>query len=215
MIDSIEVAKLQKLIALSNDQTAYVRLFRIYFTPLHHFACTIVHSKQVAEEVISDVFLQVWQNRQKLDSIVNLTVYLYTCTRNQALNVSAREKRQSTSTLEETSLYIASSAPDPEEVVMNAELVTEIKKSVEQLPAKCRAIFKMVKEDGMKYREVAEILGISVKTVEAQIGIAIRKIDAAISPFTSRREQRNPVKIISFANKKLHFVVFAIAVLFS
>jgi RNA polymerase sigma-70 factor (family 1) len=215
MIDSIEVTRLQKLIALSNDQAAYVRLFRIYFTPLHHFACTIVQSKQIAEEIISDVFLQIWQNREKLDSILNLTVYLYTCTRNQALNVSAREKRQSTSTLEEACLYIASSAPDPAEIVINAELVKEIKKSVEQLPGKCRAIFKMVKEDGMKYREVAEILGISVKTVEAQIGIAIKKIDAAITPFTSKKEQRNAVKIISFANRKLHFIAFAVTALFS
>src|SRR5690349_5265762 len=139
MIDSIEVAKLQKLIAVSDDQNAYVRLYRIYFTPLLHFACTIVNSRQLAEEIISDVFVQIWQNREKLDSINNLTVYLYTCTRNQALNVSAKEKRQSTTTLEESCLYIASSAPDPEEVAMNAELVEEIKKSIDQLPARCRA----------------------------------------------------------------------------
>jgi RNA polymerase sigma-70 factor (ECF subfamily) len=203
MIDSIEVAKLQKLIAASNDQNAYVRLYRIYFTPLLHFACTFVDSKQIAEEIISDVFVQIWQNRQKLDTIMNLTVYLYTCTRNQALNVSAKEKRQSTTTLEESCLYIASSSPDPEEVTMNAELVKEIKKSIDQLPSKCRAIFKMVKEDGMKYREVAEILSISVKTVEAQVGIAIKKIDKAIFPFTSHNEHRNPLKIVSLAKKKL------------
>lgn len=203
MIDSIEVAKLQKLIAASNDQNAYVRLYRMYFTPLLHFACTFVNSKQIAEEIISDVFVQIWQNRQKLDTIMNLTVYLYTCTRNQALNVSAKEKRQSTSTLEESCLYIASSAPDPEEVAMNAELVQEIKKSIDQLPTKCRAIFKMVKEDGMKYREVAEILSISVKTVEAQVGIAIKKIDKAIFPFTSHNEHRTPLKIVSLAKKKL------------
>jgi RNA polymerase sigma-70 factor (family 1) len=215
MIDSIEVAKLQKLIAVTNDQNAYVRLYRIYFTPLHHFACTIVNSRQIAEEIISDVFLQIWQNRQKLDTINNLTVYLYTCTRNQALNVSAKEKRQSTAALEESCLYIASSSPDPEEVAMNAELVAEIKKSIDQLPPRCRAIFKMVKEDGMKYREVAEILSISVKTVEAQVGIAIKKIDKAISPFTGHTDHRNPVKIVSLAKKNLPVIFVLISSLLS
>ncbi len=199
MIDPVEVTKLQKLIAFSSDQPAYIRLYRIYFTPLKHFVSTIVGSPQVGEEVISDVFLQIWLNRHKLDTINNFTVYLYTCARNQALNVVSRERRRATVSLDESYFRMASATPDPEQVVLNTELAGEIEKSIRRLPVRCRTIFKMVREDGMKYREVAEILGISVKTVEAQLAIAMKRISDTLADYTGTTNKRSLLKVVPLA----------------
>jgi RNA polymerase sigma-70 factor (ECF subfamily) len=183
MIDPKEVAYLQELTALSGDQTAYVRLYRIYFAHLLRFARSFVRSVQEAEEIVSDVFLQIWQMRDKLHTIHNLTVYLYTSTRNHSLNHLARQKRSVLAAFNEGAVPEPVTVEDPEQLCLNSELVRKIDQAVEQLPSKCRIIFKLVREDGLKYREVAEVLDVSQKTVEAQMGIAMRKIGEAIRPY--------------------------------
>jgi len=191
MIDSKEVASLQKLIALSDDEPAYVRLYRIYFTPLLYFACSFVRSKQVAEEIVSDVMLQVWRHRQRLDTIENLTVYLYTCIRNHSLNYLEKQQRTVTWLYDEASLQLPGTAADPEQLFITTELMREMDMAVQQLPPKCRLIFKLIREDGLKYKEVAAVLNISVKTVEAQIGIAMKKLSEAIQPHTGEKNRLN------------------------
>ena len=191
MIDSKEVTELQQLIALSDDQTAYVRLYRIYITPLLQFAGSFVRNKPASEEIVSDVFLQVWHMRRKLDTINNLTVYLYTCVRNHSLNYLAHQKREITTLFSDDSLTIASSAPDPEQLYITSEMIREMDQAIQQLPPRCRMIFKLIREDGLKYREVAEVLGISPKTVEAQIGIAMKKLSDAIQPSITIEKRRS------------------------
>jgi RNA polymerase sigma-70 factor (ECF subfamily) len=184
MIDAKEVVSLQQLIASSADQPAYIRLFRIYFTSLLHFAQTFIKSKPVAEEIVSDVFFQVWQNRASLPGINNLTVYLYTCIRNRSLTYLQKQKKEMTIWLDEASPSLPHAGPDPEQLYITSELAVAIDSVVEDLPPKCRMIFKMIRVDGLKYREVSEIMDISQKTVEAQMGIAMKKIHEAIRPYT-------------------------------
>ncbi|MEO5947602.1 MAG: sigma-70 family RNA polymerase sigma factor, partial [Chitinophagaceae bacterium] len=66
--------------------------------------------------------------------------------------------------------------PDPEQLMMTNEMLGQVKKAINELPPRCRLIFKLIKEDGLKYREVAELLQLSVKTVEAQMAIALRRL---------------------------------------
>lgn len=180
MIDQQEVILLQQRIACSNDQPAYVRLYRIYYHALYGFALTYVKTREIAEEIVSDVFVQVWQHRARLEEIHNLTVYLYTCIRNHSLNFLAKEKKHLHLPLEDSSMYIASTAQNPEQRFISVEMIQKIELAVQQLPPRCGLIFKMIREDGLRYREVAEILNVSVKTVEAQVGIALRKISDAL-----------------------------------
>ena len=184
MIDQTEITELQRLIAASDDQTAYVRLYRIYFRHLLRFARSFVGPHPVAEEIVSDVFLQVWKIRRKLHTIRHLTVYLYTCVRNHSLNHLQREKRMGLLLLDDESLLIPGTLADPEQSCITSQLVKEIDLAVQRLPARCRTIFLLVREDGLRYREVADILAISVKTVEAQMGIAMKRISRSIRPFT-------------------------------
>lgn len=172
---------LQLRIARSDDQTAYKELFTSLYSSLLLFAKSIVKTKEAAEEIVSDVFIRIWERRRELEKIENLKVYLYVSTRNTALNYLNLHKRDITNPLDEFHTEFTSIYFDPEQLLITADMLALIKRAIDQLPPKCRIIFKLVKEDGLRYREVAEILGISVKTVENQLAIALQKIGNTVS----------------------------------
>jgi RNA polymerase sigma-70 factor (ECF subfamily) len=181
MINESKIRYLQDRIAHSDDKYAYKELFTSLYNYLFHFARTLVRTKETAEEIVSDVFIKVWEKRKELDEIDNLKVYLYVATRNTAFNYLEKQKRNTTYPLENVPAIFTSVYLDPEQLMITADMLALIQKAIDQLPSKCRMIFKLVKEDGLKYREVAEILDLSVKTVENQLAIALKKIGRAIS----------------------------------
>ncbi|HXB93141.1 MAG TPA: RNA polymerase sigma-70 factor [Puia sp.] len=172
---------LQSRIACFDDQGAYKELFTSLYSPLFLFAKSMVKSKESAEEIVSDVFIRIWERRRELQKIDNLKVYLYVSTRNTALNYINQHKRNVTNPIDEFQAEFTSIYFDPEQLLITADMLALIKRSIEQLPPKCKIIFKLVKEDGLKYREVAEILNLSIKTVENQLAIALQKIGNTIS----------------------------------
>ncbi|WP_188934836.1 RNA polymerase sigma factor [Puia dinghuensis] len=172
---------LQSRIARFDDQTAYKELFTTFYSPLFLFAKSMIKSKESAEEIVSDVFIRIWERRRQLEKIENLKVYLYVSVRNAALNHLSQQKRTGTNPLEEFHAEFTSIYFDPEQLLITADMLAFIKKAIDQLPPKCKIIFKLVKEDGLKYREVAEILNLSVKTVENQVAIALQKIGNTVS----------------------------------
>jgi RNA polymerase sigma-70 factor (family 1) len=181
MIDEEKICQLQRRIAGSDDQHAYRELFTSLYNYLFHFARTLVKSKESAEEIVSDVFIRIWEKRKELDKIDNLKVYLYVSTRNTAFNYIEKQKRNATAPIVEFSAAFASVQLDPEQLLIRADTLALLQRAIDQLPPKCRTIFKLVKQDGLKYREVAEILDISVKTVENQLAIALDKIGKTVS----------------------------------
>jgi RNA polymerase sigma-70 factor (ECF subfamily) len=186
MIAAERIVYLQNKIARFEDQQAYKELFTSLYGYLHHFAWNFVKSKQLSEEVVSDVFIKVWEKRKSLDKIENLKVYLYVATRNIALNYLDKKKNANYEDIEDFSAELKSSYSDPEQLLITSDMMFLINKAILQLPPRCQLIFKLVKEDRMKYKEVAEVLHISAKTVENQIAIALGKIGSAISFDISR-----------------------------
>ncbi|MBS1597222.1 MAG: RNA polymerase sigma-70 factor [Bacteroidetes bacterium] len=180
MIAATRIKYLQNRIAKYSDQYAYKELFTSLYSYLYHFAFSFIKSKQSAEEILSDVFIKIWEKRTEMDEIANLKVYLYVATRNTALNYVEKQKRDATHNIDEFTAGIKSLYFDPEQLMVTAEMMNLIQKAIDDLPIKCRMVFKLVKEDGMKYREVAEIMDISTKTVENQLAIALRKIGSAV-----------------------------------
>jgi RNA polymerase sigma-70 factor (family 1) len=181
MITATRIQFLQHRVALLDDQQAYKELFTSLYSYLYHFARTLVRAKEPAEEIVSDVFIKVWEKRRDLKKIDNLKVYLYITTRNMAFNYLDKQKRTPTDHLEDIPAEFTSVYFDPEQLMITADMLTLIQKAIDQLPPKCRMIFKLVKEDGLKYREVAEIMNVSVKTVENQLAIALHKIGKTVS----------------------------------
>ena len=147
---------------------------------MYHFAWSFIKSKELSEEIVSDVFINVWEKRKELSGIKNLKVYLYVATRNITLNYLDKQKRASFIDIEEFSSHLKSSYSDPEQLLITSDMMLLIQKAILQLPPRCRLVFKLVKEDRMRYKEVAEVLHISVKTVENQVAIALGKLGNAI-----------------------------------
>lgn len=171
---------LLRRIQYEGDQSAFREFYLSHAPQLLNFAFVYIKSKFIAEEVVNDVFMNLWRSRQRIHEIANLRVYLYVGVRNGISSYFSRNKdwqHVDIDTVSEVSLEFTT---DPEQQLITAELRKRIENAVAGLPPKCRVIFKMIKEDGLKYREVAEILHLSVKTVENQLTIAIRKISAEI-----------------------------------
>ncbi len=171
---------LQQRIALYEDMKAYKELYELFFDPLHRFSLSFVKSREVAEEIISDVFLKVWQIRGRLNEIDNLRVYLYTIAKNFSINYIQRSYKNPPMSIEEMDIEPVVDFSNPEELFISAEMLRTIRETIQALPPQCRLIFQLVREDGLKYKEAAEILNISALTVRNQLTIAIRKIGSAL-----------------------------------
>jgi RNA polymerase sigma-70 factor (ECF subfamily) len=159
---------------------AYHTLYDLFFPNLHRFCYSFVKSGEVAEEIVSDVFIKLWQIRNKLPEIANLKVYLYQIAKNFCLNYITRHFKNPVASLDEIDLETVISLDDPETLCISADIIKTIQQTIRQLPPQCRLIFQMVKEDGMRYKEVADILHISVLTVRNQVAIATRKVAEAL-----------------------------------
>lgn len=187
------IKELQHRVGRFDDQHAYRELYTALYGCLFGFAKSIVTSRETAEEIVSDVFIRLWERRRELEKIGNLKVYLYVAARNTAFNYLDKQKRSPTNSIDDVDAEFISIYFDPEQLLVTADMLALIQRAIENLPPKCKLIFKLVKEDGLKYREVAEILSLSVKTVENQLAIALEKIGSSVR-FEPRRSIPATVK---------------------
>ena len=166
---------LKKRIAES-DQQAFRMLFDSYSPKLIVFAFSMVKLRDAATEIVDEVFVRIWQQRQRIVFIQNLKVYLYSATKNTALNyISKKAKEQVIEPFDFINIQLRDNE-SPEQQMITSEIFKKIKIVVNELPPRCKMIFKLVREDGLKYKEVAEILNISINTVDAQMVIAVKRI---------------------------------------
>ncbi|WP_336516647.1 RNA polymerase sigma-70 factor [Pollutibacter soli] len=179
MYNSTESSHLITRIALHNDQQAYRELYEHYFSSLYHFALTYLKSGPQSEEAVSDVFIKIWKKRAALLRIKNLRLYLFVSTKNTALNY-LRQTQKPEFQADFYRVQLQSVYFDPEQLLITEEMLKRIQLAIKQLPPRCQLIFKLVKEDGLRYKEVAELLQISIKTVENQMSTALARIGEAI-----------------------------------
>lgn len=173
--------ELQRRIAIYDDQQAYQELFYLFYEPLLRFANAFVRSRELSEEIVSDVFIRIWERRAQLQEIGNCKVYLYVSTRNTALKYLLKKQKQVSIGLDELEVELESQHLDPEQILLNAELMNRVARAIDDLPPRCKMVYKLIKEDGLKYKEVAEILDISIKTIDNQLAIALKKIGKAVN----------------------------------
>ena len=150
------------------------------FGPLHRFSFSIVKSSEAAEEIVSDVFIKLWQIRSRLAEIQNLKVYLFTIAKNFSINYIHKNYKNVPYCIDEIDIQPVVSLGSPEEIYISSETINRIKEVIKGLPPQSRLIFQLVKEEGMQYKEAAEILNISVHTVRNQLVNAIRKIASCL-----------------------------------
>lgn len=170
---------------LNNDSAGLKLLYEEFSNQLLQFAFTIIPLKQVAEEIVEDVFIKIWEKRQRVAKIENLKMYLYITTRNISYSYYRKYHKRKYVGLDELTLPCYQLNVTPEEIMISAQTLQSIQYAINNLSPQCRLIFKLVKEDGLKYKEVAQILQLSPKTVENQMGIALKKIHNALSAYRS------------------------------
>lgn len=166
-------------VASCNDEAAYKQLFELYFPSLKRFAFCLVKSNETAEEIASDAMINIWRNRNRLPGILHLRLYLFVSVRNLSLNYLKKNLRKKTISLDSIDTNI-SFGMTTEESYITSEMKRKLEKAVHTLPPRCKMVFKLIKEEGLSYRETAELLDISTKTVDAQLVTAIEKITRAL-----------------------------------
>jgi RNA polymerase sigma-70 factor (family 1) len=164
----------------ASDQNSFRQLFHLYAKKLTQFAFAIVKSNEAAREIVDEVFIKIWKNRSSITTIQNLTVYLYTAIKNTSLNyLSARAKQNMVESFDFFSIQLSDNN-SPEKTLISSELLKKINAAIDQLPPRCKMVFKLVREDGLSYKEVGAILKISPKTVDAQMMIAVKQISEKV-----------------------------------
>ncbi|MBC8154782.1 MAG: RNA polymerase sigma-70 factor [Bacteroidetes bacterium] len=167
-------------LARQNDQRAFRLLFERFYPELMRFAVFYVKSRETAEEIVQDVFLKIWQMRATLFLIANVRAYLFSATRNHCLNRLQKNKPVFIHFDDASVSDTAGDDDNPQQQLEFRETQRSVEAAVEALPPQCRLIFQLVKEQGFSYREVADLLSLSPRTIETQIGIALRKLAATL-----------------------------------
>ena len=180
---SINITGLQRDVALSRDQRAYRELFTHYYQPLIRFSTSIVRSREAAEEIYSSVFLKLWDLGSALNNIENLTVFLFVTIKNASLNYLAKYHKVKTIDIDSIEACLPEQHETPEVNLLHTELQLTIKQAIVCLPPKCQLVYKLIKEEGFSYKQVAVILAISVNTVEGHMTTALGKLAQFLQPY--------------------------------
>jgi len=154
------------------EKKALNKLFEKYYVPLCHFVDTFIKEEAQTEEIVTDIFLMLWTKRKKLKISINFRAYLYSSARNSAL-AFLRKKKVYFENIEDLQQEIHLH-PEVLQKIDCPELKIQVDKILEKIPTKSRKVLLMHRIDGFKYKEIAEKLDISIKTVENHMGKAIR-----------------------------------------
>lgn len=163
-----------------DDRSAFERLFRQHHRAVWALAKALTHSKSMADDVTQDVFICLWEKRKKLAHIQRFSYYLLAMVRNHSLNQMNKLRYRNEIDLDEVDMDWLILDTTPESVLISSEMLHGINVAINDLPPRCKLIFYLVKEKGLKYKEAAALLNVSVKNVENQIGIAFRRLNLAI-----------------------------------
>ena len=181
-LDINQVKNLQKKI-VAGDTVAFESFYRLFFQRLHNFAMMYLHKKELAEEVVNDVMLKIWNKRAEIQQIENIETYLFTAIRNHSLNHLSQFSHYHVMYEPENGTMEMVNLSDPARLLEWKEIYHRLNLAIETLPDQCKTVFKLIREEGFKYKEVAEILNISPRTVETQLFRAVKKLDKIIEMY--------------------------------
>lgn len=161
----------------NND--AFTQLFDEFYPPLCFFANKYLSDLDLSRSLVQEFFVDLWGRREKLNVQFSIKSYLYHSVKNRSIDYLRKEKK--TIPVGESG-DVAEAVPF-RDLIEEAELNNRINLSIQQLPEKCRQVFVLCRFEDLKYTEIAEKLEISVKTVEMQMGIALKKLRKSLSDY--------------------------------
>ena len=184
LIDKNKIKDLQLKIANDFDQLAARELFNHFHPRLVRYAVLYTSSIHSANDIVSDVFVKIFRNREKLGEINDLQSYLFRAVKNQCFTFLGQDKK--TASIDDIDWEHSTAALEirnPENELLTAELTQSIEEIINRFPPQRKLIYKMIVVDGMKYRETAEILDLSIKTVENHLTLAVKSLREEVTRY--------------------------------
>jgi RNA polymerase sigma-70 factor, ECF subfamily len=157
----------------AQNESAFEKVFKRYYKALHAYAYTIVKDEAVADDMVQQVFYRLWNSSEKINIQSSIAAYLYRAVYNESLNFIKHQKIVVTHQ-KETAPYMKSERDTAAGKIINKELEQKLRQALNALPEQCRTVFQLSRFENLKYQEIADYLGISVKTVENQMGKALK-----------------------------------------
>jgi len=169
---------------IGND-SEFEALFRAHYAPLCAFVSRMVGSRAVAEELVQELFLYLWEHRATWSAHTSIRTYLFTAARNATLNYLRREKLEERAMQgdEGTIALFTRSQLEIEREVALAEFERAVKRAIAQLPRRCGEVYTLSREQYLSYAEIGDVLGISTKTVEVHMGRAFKLLRKHLAPY--------------------------------
>ncbi len=172
-----------QITCIANGDEASFRQFIISrYPPLYNYAYHILKRKELAEDVVINVFVSIWEMCRHLPDIENINAWLYRLTLNQSISMLRKESRWISVTKGITDMELDIADPGPESEY-DQETIDRLNKAIGELPPRCRHVLYLAKIEKVPYKEIAQILGISVKTVSNHITYAMKRLVAILKIF--------------------------------
>lgn len=182
--DAVNIKNLLKSVS-DDNRLAFSMFYDLYYDQVFRLSYYFLKDTEACREVLTDTFFSVWQSRMKLKDIENIESYLFIAVRNEATRYINRNARQQFVSLEKTQLQIEDKdgTESPEDKLIVEEMENLLSRIIDELPERCRLIFLLARQEGLKPKEIAERLSINESTVRVQMKIAVEKIVVNMKPF--------------------------------
>jgi RNA polymerase sigma-70 factor (family 1) len=182
-LEKIDIKRLQYQIAYERNERSYKLLFLHFYKGLTGFSRSYVKTQEAAEEIVSDIMIKLWNMQEKLDAVDNLKVYLFTATRNASVNYLTKNNKYTHWDIDNMNVELNLDVYNPEDILLREEFRKKVSLAIHSLPPKCQMVYKLVREDGFTYREVASIMNISENTVDRHLNIALHKLTDSVKAY--------------------------------
>ena len=156
----------------SGDENAFQAIFHEFYVPVCKAVQRFVKDKGIVEDLAQDIFVRLWERREQINITSSLGAYLHRMAVNEALGYLRKQKKFQSNDIEDQDFEANEHSFD--EVMVGKELKDNITAAISQLPPRCQTVFKLSRYEQMSYKQIGEKLDISVKTVENQMGKALK-----------------------------------------
>jgi RNA polymerase sigma-70 factor (ECF subfamily) len=170
-------------IAENKDERAFRRLFDLFYPGMLHLSYHYVKSYTLAQDAVSEVFIILWNNRKELTRIKNFRTYIFVLTKNKSIDMTRNHWIKKRGQFPEDIFMVNTTNSHPEKIFIYQEISRKVKQIIYRMPARCRLVYVLIKQQGLKYKETATILNVSVKAIEKQMGKAMKMLKNGLEEY--------------------------------